>query len=50
MRSRKQPSISDEFEVFFNEETGEYETIYTGESICDPIAEENHYPADDLPF
>lgn len=42
--------ISDEFEVFFNEETGEYETIYTGESICDPIAEENHYHADDLPF
>lgn len=42
--------ISDEFEVFFNEETGEYEATYTGESICDPIAEENQYPADNLPF
>lgn len=84
--------IDDEFEVSFDEETGEYNTIYTGKSkydedfdlilneetgkveMCrdhtprlteedyeemerleaddsyDPIAEENHYPADDLPF
>ena len=42
--------ISDEFEVFFDEETGEDETIYTGESSYDPIAEENHYPSDDLHF
>ena len=48
--ARESAFISDEFEVFFDEETGEYETIYTGESSCDTIAEENHYPADDLPF
>lgn len=83
--------ISDKFEVSFDEEAGEYNTIYTGKSkydedfdlildeetgkvkmyrdhyrlteedykemerleadnSYDPIAKENHYPADDLPF
>lgn len=57
--ARESAFINDEFEVFFDEGTGEYHTIYTGKSIyddaeaddsLDPIAAENHYPSDDLPF
>lgn len=60
--ARESAFISDEFEVFFDEETGEYKVGYTGERLTAEDYEEMErleaddsynpslYEADDLPF
>lgn len=60
--ARESAFISDEFEVFFDEEIGEYKVGYTGERLTAEDYEEMErieaddsynpslYEADDLPF